>query len=357
MDALDAERRHLPSRPARRPGAAARRSSGCRRSRCVELALRHAEQAGELRALRACRRSTSFGIAQIDWRRHARREDQAVAVEDAAAARRQLERAARSGSRPASGRTPSRRSARRRRGRAARRSRGRPAQPGTSSATAACATPAAGWSNSGRCARWSPRAAPSMERPTGSCAGAPAGLPTDRAAAHGVCLSAPMRRARAHVLGDRRRRGPHRELVARGLLDPQRRRLACFSAFSRSCSLSSRRSSLRARSSSVNRRRDVVRNAHQVDAAAEQHEQQQRSGGSCAPLARRASGRRRCGSRRLAKRRVGALGDPHHGRACARIGAHLGLAGLDAGDRAQPRSASAARTARGGRPRRGSRAR
>ena len=54
----------------------------------------------------------------------------------------------RSGSRPASGRTARRGSARRRRGRAAPRSRGRPAPPAASSATAASASPAAGWSSS-----------------------------------------------------------------------------------------------------------------------------------------------------------------------------------------------------------------
>ena len=64
---------------------------GLSSSRSFELGLRHAERARERAAL-AASPSTSFGIAQIDRRRHAGGQQQAVAVEDAAAAGRQFER-------------------------------------------------------------------------------------------------------------------------------------------------------------------------------------------------------------------------------------------------------------------------
>ena len=129
VDALDAER----LAPAARRGSSTWRRSqtkfGLSSSRALELG------AASCRAARASRARCARVAFEVlrdrpdRRRRHARGEDQAVAVDDAAAARRQLQRVARSGSRPASGRTARRRSARRRRGRAAR------AKPRPTSAT------------------------------------------------------------------------------------------------------------------------------------------------------------------------------------------------------------------------------
>ena len=148
VDALDAERLHLLRRRRRRPGGAARRSSGCRRAGRSSSALRHAEQPGEPGAAARRRprgpsgspRSTAPARSPPGSGRCGRRCGRGWPAARACG---------RSGSRPACRKNGAVDDLHvDARGRAAPRSRGRPARPGTSSATAASARPAAGWSSS-----------------------------------------------------------------------------------------------------------------------------------------------------------------------------------------------------------------
>ena len=219
---------------------AARRSSGCRRGGRLELRRRSCRA-----ACASCLRCSPASRVDVlrdrpdRRRRHARGQQQAVAVDDAAAAGRQLERVARSAISPwRQEEVGARSSARRRRGRAA------PAKPRPTAATRSLQRQSGVLRREQRAGRVGDAAHARRER----CAPSAFGLSSRRGSWRRPGRLPRPRRRRAgssHVLRDGRRGGAHRR-AARARCFSTRSGVACarFSAFRRSRSVSSARSSL-----------------------------------------------------------------------------------------------------------------
>ena len=181
VHALERRARAPAWRPARRPGGAARRSSGCRRAGRRARPGRHAEQRGELRCAAPGRRRRPSGspraTAPARWTRGSGRCGRGCGRGWPAA-----RACARSGSRPGAGRTRCRSPARRPRGRAARRS------PGRRSATRNLRAPRRRLRRQQRAGRVADAAhvravrAPSSARRAAACRRARAGSPRSRRA-------------------------------------------------------------------------------------------------------------------------------------------------------------------------------